>query len=137
MALLLDTHVFYWVVLDSPRLSARHRRLLTADQSAKFVSAVTGWEIAATVRLGKWPDAAQLLPGLDKIVERAGFHHLPLTIVQAERAGSFTAEHRDPFDRLLAAQAARSRLDSCNRRSADRDAGLPRGMSPPASARIA
>lgn len=105
MSLLLDTHVSYWVLLDSPRLRKRHRELLIAESEPVFVSAVTGWEIAAKVRLGKWPEAAPLLPGLDRVVEQAGMQLLALTMPQAERAGSFAVEHRDPFDRLLAAQA--------------------------------
>ena len=105
MALLLDTHIFFWIVIDSPRLSAGHRQLLLSPPGPVFVSAVSGWEIAAKVRLGKWPEAAPLLPGLTQSVERAGIRHLPLTITQAERAGSFELPHKDPVDRLLAAQA--------------------------------
>lgn len=105
MAFFLDTHVFYWVVRDSPLLRVAHRQLLIATQEPVFVSAVSGWEIATKVRLGKWPGAAPLLPGLEGVIAQAGLEHLPLTIAQSERAGSFLVEHKDPFDRLLAAQA--------------------------------
>ena len=103
--LLLDTHIFYWVVRDSPRLRTHHRELLLKAEVRPFVSAITGWEIAAKVRLGKWPEAAPLLPGLEAVIEQAGFQQLPLTMSQAERAGSFDVAHKDPFDRLIADQS--------------------------------
>ena len=103
--LLLDTHVFYWVVLNSPLLEARHRDQLSMAKMRPFVSAVSGWEIAAKVRLGKWPEAAPMLPGLEKVIDEAGFQPLVLTVAQAERGGAFDFAHKDPFDRLLAAQA--------------------------------
>ncbi len=105
MAFLLDTHVFYWVIRGSPLLSVQHRQLLIETKEPVFVSAVSGWEISTKVRLGKWPEAAPLVPGLEGVIARAGIEHLPLTIAQAERAGSFLVDHKDPFDRLLAAQA--------------------------------
>ncbi len=105
MAFLLDTHIFYWVLLDSPLLRQEHRDLLSTTQDEIFVSAVTGWEIATKVRIGRWPEAAPLLPGLEQIVERAGLSRLMLSMAQAERAGTFAVDHKDPFDRLLAAQA--------------------------------
>ena len=66
---------------------------------------MTGWEIATKVRLGKWPEAAVLLPDMSGKVRMAGFGHVHLTLAQAERAGSFEADHKDPFDRLLTSQA--------------------------------
>jgi PIN domain nuclease of toxin-antitoxin system len=105
MAFLLDTHTFYWVIRDSVELSSHHRRLLIETDQPVFVSSVTGWEIATKVRIGKWPEAASLVPGLKNVLERAGFEHLPLSIGQAEQAGSFQVGHKDPFDRLLASQA--------------------------------
>jgi PIN domain nuclease of toxin-antitoxin system len=68
-----------------------------------YVSAVTGWEIGIKVKLGKWPEAAVLLPGLSEKVMDDGFEVLDLT--QAERAGQLDLIHKDPFDRLLAAQS--------------------------------
>ena len=76
------------------------------DQSNDvFVSAVTGWEIAIKVKIGKWPEAASLLPDLSAKIVAAGFELLPLTLTQAERGGSLELIHPDPFDRMLAAQA--------------------------------
>ena len=105
VSVLLDTHVFYWWVTDSPRLSPIHRALFEAPAQPVYVSAVTGWEIAIKVRLGKWSDAGQLLPDLSGLVVRSGLQPLDLTLAQAELAGTLPLVHRDPFDRLLAAQA--------------------------------
>ena len=105
MAYLLDTHVFYWLMADSPLLRATHRTILIGTDEVVYVSAVSGWEIATKVRLGKWPEAALLLPGLERFIAEAGLEPLPLTVAQAESAGTFTVTHKDPFDRLLAAQA--------------------------------
>jgi PIN domain nuclease of toxin-antitoxin system len=105
MSLLLDTHIFFWVIQDSPRLRPQHRDVLVNHVGPVYVSAVSGWEIATKVRLGKWPEAAPLLPGLSAVVENCGLTLLPLTMAQAEWAGSFDISHKDPFDRLLAAQA--------------------------------
>lgn len=105
MKAILDTHVFFWWMKQDPRLAAHHRALIEHDQNEIFISAVTGWEIATKVRLGKWPEAAVLLPDLAPKILAAGFDIIPLTFPQAERAGSLDHAHRDPFDRMLAAQA--------------------------------
>ena len=103
--LLLDTHTVFWSLVLDPKLPARLRTCIEEEAETSFVSAVTGWEIAIKVKLGKWPEAGVLLPGLSTKIEAAGFELLPLTLAQAERAGSLDLVHRDPFDRLLAAQA--------------------------------
>ena len=105
MALLLDTHIFYWAAKGSSRLTDVHRQLIQDRQSSVYVSAVTGWEIATKVKLGKWPEAAPSLPDLAGLVLRSGLQVLDITMTQAERAGSLELVHRDPFDRMLAAQA--------------------------------
>lgn len=105
MAVLLDTHVAFWAIRGSPLLSPVHRRLIEDQTQPVYVSAVTGWEIAIKVKLGKWPEARSLVPNLTAIVMRDGFQPLDLTLAQAERAGSLDLAHRDPFDRMLAAQA--------------------------------
>jgi PIN domain nuclease of toxin-antitoxin system len=105
LKLLLDTHVLFWCLVNDPKLPERHRQCMMEDAEATFVSAVSGWEIAIKVKLGKWPEAAVLLPDLSKQIPAAGFEILPLTLPQAERAGGLDLFHRDPFDRLLAAQA--------------------------------
>ena len=105
MSLILDTHVFFWWITDHDRLELRHRQLIEARSEIIYVSAVSGWEIGIKVKLGKWPEAAVLLPGLSEKVRGEGFQTLDLTIDQAERAGQLELIHKDPFDRLLAAQS--------------------------------
>jgi len=105
VSLILDTHVFFWWITDDPRLEVRHRQAIDAGNGSIYVSAVTGWEIGIKVKLGKWPEAEVLLPGLDKKVLAEGFEILDLTLAQAERAGMLALLHKDPFDRLLAAQS--------------------------------
>jgi len=110
MKLLLDTHVLFWSLVDHEKMPAHFRRLLAEGDHSYRVSVVTGWEIATKVRIGKWPEASVLLPGLTEKVQEARFDIEPLTLAQAERAGSLTGDHKDPFDRLLAAQAANEGL---------------------------
>lgn len=105
MRAILDTHVFFWWMKQDARLAAQHRALIEQVDNEIYISAITGWEIAIKVKLGKWPEAAVLLPGLAEKISAAGFELLPLTLTQAELAGSLDLVHRDPFDRLLAAQA--------------------------------
>jgi PIN domain nuclease of toxin-antitoxin system len=102
---MLDTHVFFWFVRSSPRLSAIHKQLIESRTGPVYVSAVTGWEIAVKVNLGKWPQAAPLLPGLSAAVTGAGLLTRDVTMAHAERAGSLPLLHRDPFDRFLATQS--------------------------------
>jgi PIN domain nuclease of toxin-antitoxin system len=71
MGLLLDTHVFFRVLIGSDQLRPNHRQMVSDRTQPIFVSAVSGWEIAIKVKLGKWPEAAPLLPDLSsKIVAR-------------------------------------------------------------------
>lgn len=105
MRLLLDTHAFVWWAIDSPRLSGAARAaIVTAD--TVFVSAVAAWEIATKHRLGTWPEAAGLISALPQTVRRLRFDELPLTLEHGSFAGSLPGPHRDPFDRMLIAQAA-------------------------------
>lgn len=105
MSLILDTHVFFWWITDDPRLPSRYRDALSARGSPVFVSAVSGWDIGIKVKLGKWPEAEVLLPDLTSKVQQEQFDVLNLTLAQAERAGGLDLAHRDPFDRMIAAQA--------------------------------
>ena len=105
MRLLLDTHILFWCLVNDSKFDDRLRAAILDPTSACFVSAVTGWDIAVKVRLGKWPEAGILLPDLASKITAARMQHLPLTLLQAERAGSLVADHKDPFDRLLAAQS--------------------------------
>ena len=105
MRLLLDAHALLWWLADDPSLD-RHARDLIADPANEvIVSAVTVWEIAIKRAIGKL-DAPD---GLAAVLERSGFIEAPITAGDAERAGGLEAIHRDPFDRMLVAQAGRLR----------------------------
>ena len=116
MRFLLDTHAVLWTAIDSRRLSDRARSLLGASGHDFFVSAVSSFEIATKYRLGKLPEAATLLDGFEKQMEEAAFHLLSITSTHGRAAGSFPQTHKDPFDRLLAAQA---KLENLTLLSAD------------------
>ncbi len=105
MRLLLDTHVLAWWPKDAPQLAAQHRDLIKALENEVLVSAVSCWEIAIKVRTGKWPKAAGLVPGLANALTATSMTLLPISGAHAERAGLLPHTHKDPFDRLLAAQA--------------------------------
>jgi PIN domain nuclease of toxin-antitoxin system len=111
MRISLDTHVFFWWMAQDANLLVAHRNLIENNANVGYVSAVSGWEVAIKVKIGKWPEAAPLLPDLSSKIVAAGFHLLPLTLSQAERAGSLDLTHRDPFDRMLAAQAIELDID--------------------------
>ncbi|MBS0415495.1 MAG: type II toxin-antitoxin system VapC family toxin [Proteobacteria bacterium] len=105
MKLLLDTHVLLWWWLDSPQLPASARALMADEANPVFVSAASAWEIATKHRLGKLPGAEAVLPRFHELIRADGFQHLPITWAHAVRAGGYELAHRDPFDRMLAAQA--------------------------------
>lgn len=98
---LLDTHVFLWWLNDSPELGPRCKDLISDQRNEVFVSAATTWEISIKKSLGKL-DAPE---DMDSIVEDEGFSKLPISLYHGQLAGSLPAHHRDPFDRMLVAQA--------------------------------
>ncbi len=106
MKLLLDTHALLWWWADDPSLSAAARAAINDESNEIFVSAASAWEIATKHRIGKLPGADQALQRFDALLQADGFKHLNVSYLHAIQAGSFTAEHRDPFDRMLAAQSA-------------------------------
>jgi PIN domain nuclease of toxin-antitoxin system len=106
MTYLLDTHaLLYWLFHDR-RLSAPARGMIADPVNRILVSSASAWEIATKHRLGKLRDADALVSDIRGWVERAGFAELPVTIAHAQRAGGWDNRHRDPFDRMLAAQCA-------------------------------
>ncbi len=109
MSLLLDTHALMWWVWDDPRLSKRaHDAIAVADEV--FVSSVSAFEIATKHRIGKLPNAGDLALDFSSAVEAEGFVELPVTWRDAVYGGRVTHPHKDPFDRLLIAQAAMNGL---------------------------
>jgi PIN domain nuclease of toxin-antitoxin system len=101
---LLDTHVVVWWLEDANRLSRRASTILGNRDNGILVSAAVGWELAIKVNLGKLKPSS-ILDSLDRILEREAFSELPITMEAAVRAGLLPAHHRDPFDRILVAQA--------------------------------
>jgi PIN domain nuclease of toxin-antitoxin system len=102
MRLLLDTHALIWWLSDSAKLS---RRVFTLIQRSEvLVSAVSTWEIAIKTTSGKIT-GLPLLVDIRERLQRAGFREEPITVQQSIRAGLLPLIHRDPFDRLLVAQA--------------------------------
>jgi PIN domain nuclease of toxin-antitoxin system len=105
MKLLLDTHTFLWAVSGDSRLSKKAQAALSSFDNDLFFSPVTAWEIATKFRIGKLPDVEPLINGLSSTLRRLGFQELPITVDHARSAGLLESVHRDPFDRMLIAQA--------------------------------
>ena len=105
MRLLLDTHAFLWWLAGSVRLSANARSAMEDDANDVLVSAATAWEIATKHRLGKLPQAGLVVQDVASAVASQGFKELAITVADAQRAGQLSGLHRDPFDRMLIAQA--------------------------------
>lgn len=105
MRYLLDTHVLLWAAFRKELLSDRARHLLLSEKNEILVSAASAWEIATKFRLGKLPMARVLAEDFVAKVTGAGYLLMPITPEHALRAGRMTSEHKDPFDRMLAAQA--------------------------------
>jgi PIN domain nuclease of toxin-antitoxin system len=104
--LLLDTVAFIFWHADSPRLSVSARRaLLEAPERVIYVSAASAFEIATKVRLGKLTVPPAILNDFAYVVEADGFRLLDIDAASAIRAGQLASLHRDPFDRLIGAQA--------------------------------
>jgi PIN domain nuclease of toxin-antitoxin system len=105
MSVLLDTHVLLWALLSPDRLSARALALLKDPGTAVLVSPVSALEIATKHRLGKLAGGEPVITGYTAHLATLGAQELPLLSTHAMAAGLFAVPHRDPFDRLLAAQA--------------------------------
>lgn len=105
MTYLLDTHVMLWALTDPTRLGRSAGEVIGNRSSRLVVSAVSAWEITTKHRLGKLPQADVLLGGYGKHLDRLGVIRLPVAEEHALLAGRLEWDHRDPFDRMLAAQA--------------------------------
>ena len=104
--LLLDTAAFIFWHADCPRLSPSARSaMLEAPRGAIYVSAASAFEIATKVRLGKLTVPPAMLNDFAYLVEADGFRLLDVDATAAIRAGQLESAHRDPFDRLIGAQA--------------------------------
>ena len=105
MRILLDTHAFLWWMAGNPRLAQAARRAVEADENDIVVSAASAWEIATKHRLGRLPEPDALASDIRAGIASQGFEDLPVSVADAERAGRLPGPHRDPFDRMLIAQA--------------------------------
>jgi PIN domain nuclease of toxin-antitoxin system len=103
--LLLDTHALFWAIAEPERLSEKARSLIEAETAEIYVSVASAWETAIKVGLGKWPEAAGLVETFAQSLVVPGFRILPISLSHTRTAGLMAAAHRDPFDRLLVAQA--------------------------------
>ena len=105
MKLLLDTHILLWWVEDNQRLPVRLQKKIASHEGEIFVSAATGWEVVMKAKLGKLPIPPETVPLLRKLITASGFLELAITLDHALLAGNLPIEHKDPFDRVIIAQA--------------------------------
>lgn len=110
MKVLLDSHAVFWWFGDPTRLSEQALEVIANSENTILISAVVAWELATKTNLGKL-DAASLLSDFTRTLEYEGFFELPISVDQAKRAGLLPLHHRDPFDRMLVAQAQAEGMD--------------------------
>jgi len=103
--LLLDSHAMLWFFWDDVRLSATAKSLIEDDENRKLVSIASCWEIAIKVGLGKLDLGEPCRSFLPREISRNNFELLPISLDHATMVEGLIARHRDPFDRLLIAQA--------------------------------
>lgn len=104
MNLLVDTHVLLWWLTASDRISRPAIDALRNPANRAYVSAAVAWELAIKANLGKL-DASEVISDLPRILFEKGFRRLGITVDHAIRAGALPHHHKDPFDRMLVAQA--------------------------------
>jgi PIN domain nuclease of toxin-antitoxin system len=102
---LLDTCTVIWATLAPSSLSQQVRETIADESNVVLVSAASAWEIATKVRAGKLPGAEKLERDYLDVMEDAGYTQLAIDTESVLRAGKLVAEHRDPFDRMISAQA--------------------------------
>ena len=105
MKLLLDTHTLIWWLTEDARLSRSARDAVKATANPVWISAVSAYEVALKHGMGKLPEARRLAENFEAEILNAGFLSLPIMVREAQIAGRMDNPHRDPFDRMLIAQA--------------------------------
>ena len=105
MKALLDTHALLWWLFDDPHLSTTARDFIANADNEILVSAASAWEIATKHRIGKLPEAGDIVRLLPMYLRQARFAELSVTVDDGLLAGSLPGPHKDPFDRMLIAQA--------------------------------
>jgi PIN domain nuclease of toxin-antitoxin system len=112
--LLIDTHALLWWLSDDPRLSYRAQAVISNPENDVFISACAGYEIAYKQSLGKLPPSPE---NLSRLLLREGIQSLPVSLGHALAAGELRGPHRDPWDRIMMAQAL---AEHCHVVTADR-----------------
>jgi PIN domain nuclease of toxin-antitoxin system len=110
MKLLLDTHTFLWFIMGNPKLSEKARALIEDTGNDRLLSIASLWEIAIKHSLGKLSLARPFQALIPQQLERNRIEVLPITVAHLATVTMLPFHHRDPFDRLLVAQAAVERL---------------------------
>jgi PIN domain nuclease of toxin-antitoxin system len=105
MRLLLDTHTLLWWFAGNTALTTRARDAIADVNNKVFVSAASAWEITTKFRIGRVPGIEPIIRDLPMALIGQGFDSLSITMRHAQLAGSLPEPHRDPFDRMLMAQA--------------------------------
>jgi len=108
--LLLDTHALLWWFSGDPSLPASARKIIAHRDSSVFVSSVSAWEIATKVRLGRLSITSDLARDFRSYIAQERFEALGISVEHGIRAGSLPGPLRDPFDRMLIAQAQMEEL---------------------------
>lgn len=110
MRYLLDTHAFLWWIVDDLRLSSRTRAIIQDPSNEIWFSAASAWEIAIKAQLGRISFEDDLVAFIPQQVAANGFKNLPVHCEHALRVSRLPLLHRDPFDRILVAQALTERM---------------------------
>jgi PIN domain nuclease of toxin-antitoxin system len=105
MKLLLDTHIFLWWVTDDPQLSTKARELIGDGHNTLYWSAASSWEVSIKYALGRMPLPEPPEQFLPVEIEKNRLESLPIIDAHAFQTGQLPPHHRDPFDRMLVAQA--------------------------------
>ncbi len=105
MKLLLDTHTFLWWITDDPQLSTKALELIGDGHNILYWSAASSWEVSIKYALGRMPLPEAPEQFLPAEIEKNRLESLPIIDAHAFQAGQLPHHHRDPFDRMLVAQA--------------------------------
>jgi PIN domain nuclease of toxin-antitoxin system len=105
MRILFDSHTLFWFLHGDKHLSSRARSTIEAPDAICVASAVSAWEFANKFRLGKWPEAGRVANSFIETMAIQGIEILSVSAEHARAAGLLVGAHRDPFDRMLAAQS--------------------------------
>ena len=107
----MDTHALLWFALGNPRMSAKAKSAIESFDNEIIVSAASAWEVATKVRIGKLPEAEEFAAEFRERIRRLGFRELAVSVEHGQRAGLMMGTHKDPFDRMLIAQALSENLE--------------------------